>query len=157
MESVAGHGSLPVRHDTIGFPLTERLEIITKALLLTLAPIQSSSLPHPEWQMDWTWYEWSGRTRGPKLIRLFSPPLTRFKDWIFLPGGCTEISTPAGQKIWLWSESNQQNLQTFWTKVTLKDSGNGFKSVDLKCLWLRHSCRWWFEKQLFFRRHPPAG
>ena len=30
-----------------------------------------------------------------KADKAFSPPLIRFKDWIFLPGGCTEISTPA--------------------------------------------------------------
>ena len=66
-----------------------------------------------------------------KADKAFSPPLIRLSDWIFLPGGCTEISTPAVSKSPSVNIRSAEPPPNIWRKVTLKLSRMASK-VDLK-------------------------
>ena len=66
-----------------------------------------------------------------KADKAFSPPLMRLSDWIFLPGGWTEISTPAVNKSPSVKIKSADPPPNICLKVILKLSRIASK-VDLK-------------------------
>ena len=58
--------------------------------------------------------------RRARADKAFSPPDIRLSDWIFLPGGCTEISTPASRRLSEVKIKSAEPPPNIWVKVCLK-------------------------------------